>query len=44
MVKLFSAFHFEKRKLATNAIVAFILGSLLGGAMWNLGGIYTDEK
>jgi len=36
------AVYMDRRKIATYAVVAFVLGSLLGGAMWNFG-IYTPE-
>ncbi|MFQ6052617.1 MAG: beta-propeller domain-containing protein [Candidatus Bathyarchaeia archaeon] len=33
----------DKRKLASNAVIGLVLGSLLGAAMWNFGGVYTPE-
>jgi len=37
------AAYFDKRKLASYAIMAFVLGGLLGGAMWNIGGIFIPD-
>jgi inhibitor of cysteine peptidase len=37
------AAYFDKKKLASYAILAFVLGGLLGGAMWNIGGIFTPD-
>jgi uncharacterized secreted protein with C-terminal beta-propeller domain len=37
------AVYLDKRKLATYTVLAFVLGSLLGGAMWNFGGVYIPE-
>jgi inhibitor of cysteine peptidase len=37
------AVYLDKRKLVSYTVLAFVLGSLLGGAMWNFGGIYTPE-
>ncbi|TET73230.1 hypothetical protein E3J39_00595, partial [Candidatus Bathyarchaeota archaeon] len=37
------AVYLDKRKLATYTILAFVLGSLLGGAMWNFGGVFIPE-
>ncbi len=35
--------YIDTRKLATYTVLAFVFGSLLGGAMWNFGGIYVPE-
>ncbi len=35
--------YIDTRKLATYTVLAFVLGSLLGGAMWNFGGIYMPD-
>ena len=37
------AVYLDKRKLATYTVLAFVLGSLLGGAMWNFGGVFIPE-
>jgi uncharacterized secreted protein with C-terminal beta-propeller domain len=37
------AVYIDTRKLATYTVLAFVLGSLLGGAMWNFGGVYIPE-
>jgi uncharacterized secreted protein with C-terminal beta-propeller domain len=37
------AVYIDTKKLATYTVLAFVLGSLLGGAMWNLGGIYVPK-
>lgn len=37
------AVYVDKRKLASYAVLAFVLGSLLGGAMWNFGGVFIPE-
>ena len=37
------AVYLDTRKLATYTVLAFVLGSLLGGAMWNFGGVYVPE-
>ena len=34
------AVYIDTRKLATYTVLAFVLGSLLGGAMWNFGGVF----
>jgi uncharacterized secreted protein with C-terminal beta-propeller domain len=33
----------DKRKLVSYTILAFVLGSFLGGAMWNFAGIYIPD-
>jgi inhibitor of cysteine peptidase len=38
------AIYFDRRKLASYMVLAFVLGGLLGGAMWNIGGIYIPES
>jgi inhibitor of cysteine peptidase len=35
--------YVDKRKLASYAVAALVLGSLLGGVMWNLGGVFIPE-
>jgi hypothetical protein len=35
--------YLDKRKLVSYTILAFVLGSFLGGAMWNFAGIYIPE-
>jgi len=37
------AVYIDKRKLATYTVLALVLGGLLGGAMWNFGGVYIPE-
>ena len=37
------AVYIDTRKLATYTVLAFVIGSLLGGAMWNFGGVYIPE-
>jgi inhibitor of cysteine peptidase len=37
------AVYVDKRKLATYTVLAFVLGGILGGAMWNFGGVYIPE-
>jgi len=37
------AVYLDKRKIMTYTVLAFVLGSLLGGAMWNIGGIYMPD-
>ncbi len=37
------AIYLDTKKLATYTVLAFILGGLLGGAMWNFGGIFIPE-
>jgi len=37
------AIYIDTKKLATYTVLAFILGGLLGGAMWNFGGVYIPE-
>ena len=37
------AVYLDKRKLTTYTVLAFVLGGLLGGAMWNFGGVYIPE-
>ena len=37
------AVYLDKRKIMTYTVLAFVLGSLLGGAMWNIGGIYIPD-
>jgi len=38
------AIYFDRRRLASYMVLAFVLGGLLGGAMWNIGGIYIPES
>jgi len=35
--------YVDKKQLVSYAVVAFVIGSLLGGAMWDFGGVYTLE-
>jgi hypothetical protein len=35
--------NIDRKWLATYAVLAFVLGSFLGGAMWNFAGIYVPE-
>ena len=35
--------YLDKRKLVSYTILAFVLGSFLGGTMWNFAGIYIPE-
>ena len=37
------AVYLDTRKLVTYTVLAFVMGSLLGGAMWNFGGIYMPD-
>ena len=37
------AVYIDKRRLATYTVLAFILGGVLGGAMWNFGGGYVPK-
>jgi hypothetical protein len=37
------AIYLDTKKLATYTVLAFILGGLLGGAMWNFGGVFVPE-
>jgi uncharacterized secreted protein with C-terminal beta-propeller domain len=37
------AIYIDKRKLATYTVLAFILGGVLGGVMWNFGGVYVPK-
>ena len=43
MRHLVFAVYVDKRQLVAYAITAFVIGSILGGGMWNFGGIYTPE-
>jgi hypothetical protein len=38
------AIYLNTRKLATYTILAFVLGGMLGGAMWNFGGVYMPKR
>ncbi len=38
------AIYLNTRKLATYTILAFVLGGMLGGAMWNFGGVYVPKR
>jgi len=35
--------YVNKRQLVSYALVAFVIGSMLGVSMWDIGGIYTPE-
>ena len=35
--------YLDKRKLVSYTILAFVLGSLLGGTMWNFAGVYLPK-
>lgn len=37
------AVYFDTKKLVTYTVLAFVFGSLLGGAMWNFGGVYVPN-
>ena len=37
------AVYIDKRRLATYTVLAFILGGVLGGVMWNFGGDYIPK-
>jgi uncharacterized secreted protein with C-terminal beta-propeller domain len=37
------AIYIDKKKLATYTVLAFILGGILGGVMWNFGGGYVPK-
>jgi uncharacterized secreted protein with C-terminal beta-propeller domain len=37
------AIYIDKRRLATYTVLAFILGGVLGGVMWNFGGGYVPK-
>ena len=37
------AVYVDKKQLAAYAVIAFAIGSILGGGMWNFGGVYKPE-
>ena len=38
------AVYIDTRRLATYTLIAFLLGSVIGGVMWNFGGVYVPES
>ncbi len=38
------SFYIDKKKLVSYAVLAFVLGSLLGGSMWNFAGVYIPKR
>ena len=43
MSRLSFTAYVNKRKLVSYALVAFVIGSVLGVSMWDFGGVYTPE-